>query len=139
MKFAAFFMAEYANIITACSVATTLFLGGWHPIIPNELGGQFIPTLVCLFFAGSPVLHALNPARPSDRISMGVIGAIILGLGLLFQVPGLKDHRAAHFLVRLESRLPDLPFHLGPRHGASFPLRPTDALRLARALPGGID
>jgi NADH-quinone oxidoreductase subunit H len=91
MKFAAFFMAEYANIITACSVATTLFLGGWHPIIPNELGGQFIPTLVCFFFAGVLFYHALNPARPSDRLSMGVIGAIILGLGLLFQVPVVKE------------------------------------------------
>ncbi len=91
MKFAAFFMAEYCNIITACSVATTLFLGGWHPIIPNELGGQFIPTLVCVFFAGVLFYHALNPSRPSDRLSMGAIGAVILGLGLMFQVPGVKD------------------------------------------------
>ena len=91
MKFAAFFMAEYANIITACSVATTLFLGGWHPTIPNELGGQFIPTILCLFFAGVLFYHALNPARPSDRISMGVIGLVIAGLGLVFQVPVVKE------------------------------------------------
>src|SRR5205807_9247089 len=30
MKFAMFFMAEYANMFTAASVATLLFLGGWH-------------------------------------------------------------------------------------------------------------
>ena len=29
LKFAMFFMAEYVNLITATSVATTLFLGGW--------------------------------------------------------------------------------------------------------------
>ncbi|HEU4390894.1 MAG TPA: NADH-quinone oxidoreductase subunit NuoH, partial [Blastocatellia bacterium] len=29
MKFAMFFMAEYINLITATSVATTLFFGGW--------------------------------------------------------------------------------------------------------------
>jgi NADH-quinone oxidoreductase subunit H len=30
MKFAMFFMAEYANMITASAVIATLFLGGWH-------------------------------------------------------------------------------------------------------------
>jgi NADH-quinone oxidoreductase subunit H len=30
MKFAMFFMAEYANMITVASLATLLFLGGWH-------------------------------------------------------------------------------------------------------------
>jgi len=30
MKFAMFFLAEYANMITASSVATILFLGGWN-------------------------------------------------------------------------------------------------------------
>ncbi len=29
MKYALFFMAEYANIITVSAIATTLFLGGW--------------------------------------------------------------------------------------------------------------
>jgi NADH-quinone oxidoreductase subunit H len=30
MKFAMFFMAEYANMITVACLATLLFLGGWH-------------------------------------------------------------------------------------------------------------
>jgi NADH-quinone oxidoreductase subunit H len=30
MKYAMFFMAEYANMITVCAVTTTLFLGGWQ-------------------------------------------------------------------------------------------------------------
>ncbi|RJP28485.1 MAG: NADH-quinone oxidoreductase subunit NuoH [Candidatus Omnitrophota bacterium] len=34
MKFAMFFMAEYVNMITAASIATTLFLGGWHSPLP---------------------------------------------------------------------------------------------------------
>ena len=34
MKFAMFFMAEYANMITVACLATLLFLGGWHgPIV----------------------------------------------------------------------------------------------------------
>lgn len=30
MKFAMFFLAEYINILAVCSIAVTLFLGGWH-------------------------------------------------------------------------------------------------------------
>ena len=35
MKFAMFFMAEYANMVTVSALATTLFLGGWTgPLLP---------------------------------------------------------------------------------------------------------
>lgn len=30
MKFALFFLAEYANMLTVSAIATTLFFGGWH-------------------------------------------------------------------------------------------------------------
>ena len=35
MRFAMFFLAEYANMIVVSSVATTLFLGGWLRPFPN--------------------------------------------------------------------------------------------------------
>jgi NADH-quinone oxidoreductase subunit H len=35
MKFALFFMAEYAHMVTLGAVAVTLFMGGWQPIIPQ--------------------------------------------------------------------------------------------------------
>jgi NADH-quinone oxidoreductase subunit H len=35
MKFAMYFIAEYANMITVAALATTLFLGGWRgPVLP---------------------------------------------------------------------------------------------------------
>lgn len=38
MKFALFFMAEYANIFVAAAVITTLFFGGWQiPWLPTEV------------------------------------------------------------------------------------------------------
>lgn len=37
MKFAMFFLAEYANMLNVGALATTLFLGGWHAPIPIEV------------------------------------------------------------------------------------------------------
>jgi NADH-quinone oxidoreductase subunit H len=40
MKFAAFFMGEYMNMLAISAVCTTLFLGGWHgPWLPPAWGG----------------------------------------------------------------------------------------------------
>src|SRR5215469_5953698 len=46
MKFASFFMAEYANMLTVSSVATLLFLGGWKPAWPAEFGSDFLAPLI---------------------------------------------------------------------------------------------
>ena len=44
MKFAMFFMAEYANMITVACVATILFLGGWHgPLFGPRLLQAVLP------------------------------------------------------------------------------------------------
>ena len=38
MKYAMFFMAEYANMIVIGAIIATLFLGGWHGPFPDVLG-----------------------------------------------------------------------------------------------------
>jgi NADH-quinone oxidoreductase subunit H len=44
MKFAMFFMAEYANMITVAAVASLLFLGGWHgPVFGPPLLQSVLP------------------------------------------------------------------------------------------------
>lgn len=48
MKYAMFFMAEYANMVTVCAVMTTLFLGGWHGPLPSVL--NFIAKVYVLMF-----------------------------------------------------------------------------------------
>jgi NADH-quinone oxidoreductase subunit H len=42
MRFALFFLAEYANMIVVSSVVTTLFLGGWLPPFPNTPAFGFL-------------------------------------------------------------------------------------------------
>ncbi len=49
MKFAMFFMAEYANMIAASAMATTLFLGGWQgPLLPPVI--WFLLKVFCFLF-----------------------------------------------------------------------------------------
>ena len=91
LKFACFFMAEYANMITSCAFATLLFLGGWLPLWPVEHGSDYFPTF--LFAAGSllALYHGLRPARPKDRLTLPVVAVFFLGMAGLFQVPVLHQ------------------------------------------------
>jgi NADH-quinone oxidoreductase subunit H len=52
MKFAMFFMAEYANMITVGCLATLLFLGGWNGPI---FGPPIVRALLPLFWFGAKV------------------------------------------------------------------------------------
>ena len=45
MRFAVFFIAEYANVFAVCAIASTLFLGGWQGILDED---QFVPGLFIL-------------------------------------------------------------------------------------------
>ena len=78
MKFAAFFMAEYANMVTVSCVATLLFLGGWQPLFPAEYGSRFIPTIIFAIAGLICLYHGANPARPFDRITLPVFGIVFL-------------------------------------------------------------
>ncbi|MBI2681637.1 MAG: NADH-quinone oxidoreductase subunit NuoH [Acidobacteriales bacterium] len=48
MKFAMFFMAEYANMFTASCVATLLFFGGWHSPLEGLVKYSLPPLLAAL-------------------------------------------------------------------------------------------
>ena len=92
MNFAAFFMAEYANMVTITAVATLLFLGGWQPLWPVEYGSWLFPVVL---FVGSGLIaiyHGMNPARPFDKITLPVAGVLFIGAAVLFAIPVLQPY-----------------------------------------------
>lgn len=91
MKFAAFFMAEYANMVTVSCVAVLLFLGGWQPLWPAEYGSSFLPTIIFFIAALLCFYHGFNPARPLDRYTLPVAGVVALGIAGIFLVPILSS------------------------------------------------
>jgi len=91
MKFASFFMAEYANMITVCSITTTLFLGGWLPLWPASAGSNYGPVVVFLAAAAIALMHGLNPARRPDRYSLPAVAAVFFLIAIVFLIPGVRD------------------------------------------------
>lgn len=90
MKFAAFFMAEYANMVTVACMATLLFLGGWQPLWSPEYGSNYLPTIV-FALAGVVALYAgLRPARRLDKYTLPVAAIVSFILAGLFFVPVLN-------------------------------------------------
>jgi NADH-quinone oxidoreductase subunit H len=54
MKFALFFLAEYANVFIVCAIGATLFLGGWMPLHIGNWDGfnhamDYIPSSIWFF------------------------------------------------------------------------------------------
>jgi NADH-quinone oxidoreductase subunit H len=87
MKFALFFMAEYANMITVSSMATLLFLGGWVAPWPAAYGSSLVPSILFAIAGVTAIYHGLNPARRLDRYTLPAFGVIFLGIALLFLLP----------------------------------------------------
>ena len=90
MKFAAFFMAEYSNMVTVACVTVILFLGGWYPLFDVAWGSNYVPVIlfaltgaVCLFFG-------LNPVRKRDRLTLPVFGVIFLGIAAAFLLASVQ-------------------------------------------------
>ena len=85
-KFAMFFMAEYANMITVSCLATLLFLGGWLSPFP-ETGvwrWQLYLPAACLTIAGiGLIVGGLRGVQLSAKLVFPVLGIVCLGVGYL--------------------------------------------------------
>ncbi|MFQ5658239.1 MAG: NADH-quinone oxidoreductase subunit NuoH [Candidatus Methylomirabilales bacterium] len=70
MKFAMFFLAEYAHMIAASAIATTLFLGGWQgPLLPPIV--WFLLKVSCFIFLFIWLRATLPRFRYDQLMSFG--------------------------------------------------------------------
>jgi len=90
LKFACFFMAEYANMISSCAFATLLYFGAWQPLWPEARGSWLFPTFFFALVGLVALYHGLHPARRKDRVTLPVVALAFFGIAAVFQIPFLR-------------------------------------------------
>jgi len=95
MKFAMFFMAEYAHMFTASFLATILFFGGWHSAFPDSgiwTYTRFLPVVAAAALGLLLILDAIrSPLTLLHRIILTALSAVLLGVGGLLTLPPLLE------------------------------------------------
>jgi NADH-quinone oxidoreductase subunit H len=91
MKFASFFMAEYANMITVSCMATLLFLGGWVAPWPAAYGSSYVPVVIFAFAGAVALYHGFHAARRRDEYSLPVVGVVFLIAAGVFLLPVVQS------------------------------------------------
>jgi NADH-quinone oxidoreductase subunit H len=91
-KFAMFFMAEYASMITVSFLATILFFGGWlspFPQTPLFAWTQYIPAAAFVLAGVALIAHGVRYITIFGRFVLPVLGVALFGLGVLFGLPAV--------------------------------------------------
>jgi NADH-quinone oxidoreductase subunit H len=91
MKFASFFMAEYANMITVSCMATLLFLGGWDAPWPAQYGSSFVPAVIFAIAGLIALYHGINFVRKRDKYTLPAFGVIFLIIAAVFLLPMVQS------------------------------------------------
>src|SRR5690349_14426825 len=91
MKFASFFMAEYANMITVSAMATLLFLGGWDAPWSPQYGSSLVPAVIFAISGLIAIYHGMNPARKMDKYTLPAFGVIFLIIAAIFLLPMVQQ------------------------------------------------
>jgi NADH-quinone oxidoreductase subunit H len=90
MKFAMFFMAEYANMLTVSCLATILFFGGWLSPFSTAGIGHFtlyFPAVVFLLCGVMLVIDGIWYTTTIGKIEMCILGIVLCGVGVLAAAP----------------------------------------------------
>jgi NADH-quinone oxidoreductase subunit H len=93
-KFAMFFMAEYASMITVSCLATILFFGGWLSPFPETAAWawtHYLPT--ALFGLGGLYLiwDGIRYETLLGKILLPVLGAAFCALAVVFTIAGVNE------------------------------------------------
>ena len=87
-KFAMFFMAEYANMITVSCLATILFFGGWLSPFPDSWTWQnYLPGAGLLLLAAYCAYDTVANMRGIAQIQFAVVTLLAGGGGLISLYP----------------------------------------------------
>lgn len=89
-RWSLYFLAEYANIFVVCSIAVTLYFGGWLRPFAGTPALNFLdwfPALFIVAIGAGCVLLASRDTNPNNKIGMGAFGALIVLIGLVFAIP----------------------------------------------------
>jgi len=90
MKFAMFFMAEYANMLTVSCLATILFFGGWLSPLRTTGGWHvtlYLPAMVFLLCGLMLVWDGIRYTTVIGKVEMCVLGIVLCGVGALAAAP----------------------------------------------------
>jgi NADH-quinone oxidoreductase subunit H len=89
-KFAMFFMAEYANMITVSCLATILFFGGWLSPFPDSWTWQlYLPGAGLLLLGAYLAFDTATQMRGIARIQLAVVTLLALGGGVIVLHPAV--------------------------------------------------
>lgn len=89
-KFAMFFMAEYANMITVSCLATLLFLGGWLSPFPESWGWQLYLPAVGLILGGlAMIVGGITSGQLTAKLVFPALGLVCLAVGGLCAIHGV--------------------------------------------------
>src|SRR5277367_3349625 len=87
-KFAMFFMAEYANMLTVSCLATILFFGGWLSPFPDSWTWQlYLPGVGLLLLGAYTAYDTVKNMRGIARLQFAVVTMLALGGGALCLIP----------------------------------------------------
>ena len=104
-KFAMFFMAEYASMITVSCLSTILFFGGWlspFPQTPLFAWSHYIPTAVFAIAGLALMAHGVRYITMFGRMVLPVLGAALFGMGVLFSLPAVNEYIQGPFWFLLK-------------------------------------
>jgi NADH-quinone oxidoreductase subunit H len=89
-KFAMFFMAEYANMITVSCLATILFFGGWLSPFPDSWTWQlYLPGAGLVLLSVYTAYDTVANLRGIAQIQFAVVTLLALGIGVLCLIPAV--------------------------------------------------
>jgi NADH-quinone oxidoreductase subunit H len=100
LKFAMFFLGEYASMVTVSCLATILFFGGWlspFPAMPAFAWTLYLPTGLLAVGGVLLLTDGLRHYTGFGRVVLSVVGLLLGGAAYLLARPGVVEFTQGPF------------------------------------------